>query len=84
MNLEELIAANAPNETGRSNDLCPSHSTMSDAELWIAHVNKGLSTVFIEGNTSTTRVRMTADELEQLGAMLIAQARWMRETPAAK
>ena len=81
MNLEELIAANAPNETGRSNGLCPSNFTMSGVEVWMGSNSKGLSTLFTDCNSTTTRVRLTADELELLGAMLIAQARWMRQQP---
>jgi hypothetical protein len=81
MNIEELIAANAPNVGGRSNGLSLLHSTMSGVEVWMSHNSNGLSTVFIDGNSTTTRLRLTADELEQLGAMLIAQARWMRQQP---
>ena len=80
-NLEELIAANAPNEGGRSESLHPSHSTMSDVGIWAGLVHKGLTTVFIDTITGTTNIRLYPDELEKLGAMLIAQARWMRQQP---
>ena len=83
MNLEELIAANAPNE-GRNETMHPSHSTMEGSMLWIGTPFKGAASLTLDTNTATTHIRLKPDELEQLGAMLIAQARWMRETPAAQ